>query len=178
MLVILCCKLYFLQFIIRSFSYEWSCIMCMVIHVKKQDVILTFLSVFAENELFFRKSPFWKYGARWNFGHWSIEGSKDKSIDHNVELQLPFLPFCCWCCQFLNGKAGLPLLKEGIYGLNLNHRNGHSCAWDVETLHQSCHLGSLRSHWSHWSCLIQFIRWFLYFALTCRWKSCGVCVKE
>ena len=32
--------------------------MCMVIHVKKQDVILTFLFVFAENELFFRKSPF------------------------------------------------------------------------------------------------------------------------
>ena len=86
MLVILCCKLYFLQFIIRSFSYEWSCIMCMVIHVKKQDVILTFLSVCAENELFFRKSPFWKYGTRWNFGHWSIEGNKDKSIDHNVEL--------------------------------------------------------------------------------------------
>lgn len=104
----------------------------MVIHVNKQDVILTFLSVFAENELFFRKSPFWKYGTRWNFGHWSIEGNKDKSIDHNVELQLPFLPFYC-CCQFLNGKAGLPLLKEGIYGLNLTHRNGHSCARDVET---------------------------------------------
>ena len=32
--------------------------MCMIILVKKRGVILTFLSVFAENELFFRKSPF------------------------------------------------------------------------------------------------------------------------